>query len=140
MTVFQDVLWTAAAAVIVFLLKAPLIATAQEIPTVVIKMDLTQKMVITPQGKDRCPDPTNCGPFVTVRARSRLDCARMCVSRTGCLHHAYNKKNRSCHHYYSTPAKLVPTKDCNFMVASTLNCIKSIMHKIIGPMTFEKKT
>src|SRR6218665_1016462 len=111
-TVFQDVFWTVIAAIIVFLPKALLSANAQ-MPMVFIQI------VLSTQGKGRCPDVAYAGPFVTMKARSRLDCARMCASREGWLHHAFYKNNASCYHYYSTPAKLTTAEDCNFMVASS---------------------
>src|SRR6218665_1450547 len=110
-TVFQDVFWIAVTAIIVFLPKALLPANAQ-MQTVSIKM------VLSTQGKGRCPDVAYAGPFVTMKTRSRLDCARMCASREGCLHHAFYRNNASCYHYYSSPATLTTADDCNFMVAS----------------------
>src|SRR6218665_1179247 len=112
MKVFQEVFWTAVAGILVFLPKALLTANGED-------QVIFMKIVLSAQGKGRCPpDDATAGPSVTMKARSRLDCAIMCASREGCLHHAFHKNNASCYHYYSTPAKLVSAEDCNFMVAS----------------------
>src|SRR6218665_1150644 len=111
MKVFQEVFWTTVAGILVFLRKVLLPANGENHVTVM-------KMILSAQGKGRCPDDATPGPFATVKARSQLDCARMCASTEGCLHHAFHKSNGSCSHYNSTPAKLTPVEDCNFMVVS----------------------
>ena len=111
MKVFSEVLWTVVATILVFLPKALLTANGED-------QVIAVKLMLSEQGKDRCPDAGYAGPFVALKARSRLDCARICASSEGCLHNAFYKNNESCIHYYATPAKLVPAEDCNFMVAS----------------------
>lgn len=111
-TIYHELFWTAVAAIIIFLPKAFLPANGAD------QMIVTQRLVISAQGKGRCPDAAPAGPSTVEKARSRLDCARKCASREGCLHHAFHKNNGSCHLYYSTPASLSPAEDCNFMVAS----------------------
>jgi len=51
------------------------------------------------------------GPFVNVKERSPVDCCRMCLQREGCMHFAFHKNNGSCHHYKSTPTKLLLMPD-----------------------------
>lgn len=111
-TVYQEIFWTAVAGILIFLPKALLPANGAD------QMIVTRKIVTTVQGKGRCPDSSSAGPSNVVTARSRLDCARKCASREGCLHHAFHKNNGSCHLYFSTPASLSPAEDCTFMVAS----------------------
>jgi len=81
------------------------------------KLMITDGFKLTVLGKGQCPDPVYVGSSAwVVSARSQLDCARWCSSLEDCNYHSYEKNEKMCNLYTSTPDRYLPTPGCNLMV------------------------